>query len=296
MSYPYRAFWLVNSKGERYDFTSALSFFYEPKNLGFSKKLDSLRLGDKVRILNEEVQFLTVEGDLLFIADDIQTEYEKYFEFVNYLKHKPLSLYYQTPNRFTPFHADIVVTKLEKSEVKHEDSILHCPISMQMLSHWMDETVSQIYDGSGQVEGKIYYIDQGHKHAYAYPGNTLHNILLRNDGTEDTGLIITILNPITNPRLSMSNADGVYGECKLVGSFDRVIINATDNVESLTLYQGGSELANPMNYQDLSVGNPENIAVTFLKLKPGDSSLSLYSEGTYSGKVMIEYTPTYATV
>lgn len=300
MIYPYRAFWLINSKGERYDFTSTLSFLHEPKNLGFTKKYDSLRLGDRVKLLSEEVNFLAVEGDLLFIADDIQSEYDKYFDFVNYIKFKPLTLYYQTPNRVTPFHADILITKLEKSEVKHEDSILHCPISMQMLSHWMDEPLIKTYSGATVVDGKIYRLENGvavgHEHAYAYPGNALHNILLRNDGTEEVGLIITIVNAIRNPELVISNDDGIYGKCKLLGTFSKVIINAIDNVESLKLYRDGTELENPMNYQDLSVGSPEDIAVTFLKLKPGDSSLSLSSDNTYLGNVVIEYTPTYATV
>ena len=296
MVYPCRAFWLVNSKGERYDLLSTLTFLHEPKNLGFVKTIESLRLGNRAKLLNEEVSFLSVEGEVLFINDLISTEYEKYFEFVNFIKYKPLVLYYQTPNRNTPFHADIIITKLEKTEVDYEDSILHCPISMQMMSHWMDEPITQTYNGASAVNGKIYYVGQGHEHPYSYPGEALHNILLRNEGTEDTGLIITILDAITNPRLTISNSDGTYGECKLTGSFDKVIVNAVDNIEELKLYLNGSELENPMNYQDLSVGNPEDISVTFLKLKPGDSSLSLYSNGNYLGRVMIEYTPMYATV
>lgn len=290
----YRRFWLKNSKEEIYDLQTMVSFMNNPANLGFSKTYTGLRLGDRMLIIDEHADLKQVTGELLFFGDTNAQRYQRYFDFINFIKFKPLTLFYMPPYieyEEDAYYSGVTITVLDKSEVSRDDSIMHCPINMQMLSHWQTKTrtieVTSEYSG-----GKKY----PNKFPYSYGGNGFTNISINNPGTEDVGMIIHINGESINPRLVLANSDGTYGICKLNGTFDYAVINSIDTQESLNLIVEGLEAANPLNYQDLSVGSPNNIEVTFLKAKTGVSRLAFTTENTFTGTLVIEYTPIYATV
>ena len=88
-----------------------------------------------------------------------------------------------------------------------------------------------------------------------------------------------------------------YGVGKILGTYDRIYINTGELDETIELERDGAVIANPYNYQDLSVGeNDANSVVTFIKLKTGQSSLSFTLPMSFSGNITIRWRNTYATV
>lgn len=294
MALDYRKFKLLNGIGNEYFLTekSHKVFGNNPQGLGYTKTLSILRLGDDNYIPYSIINLDQINLELLFYDEKNANKYQNYVEFVDFLSHKPLYLMYQRPNSFTWYRRAVETLGLTKTEVS-QDGMLHSNLQLQTLSFWEDGT-SNVIETSQQLEtGKIYPI----KYPINYGGSSLDGITLISVGMLDTPLEITINGTVVNPQYILYDAnDTVYGRGKFNGQFDKVYINSDEANEALTLERNGAILDNSLSYQDLTVGSPDEIYVTFLKLKTGTNKIRFIVDGGFTGTVRIEWRNRYVSV
>lgn len=291
----YRKFRLLNGNLETYDLTEHRNKVYanSPQGLGYTKTLSILRLGDEILSPYYNVDLGTIQFEILFYDDTLSQKYQKYIEFINFLSYKPLYLLYQRPNSFDWFRRRVDVVSLDKTEVEL-DGMLHCNIQLQALSFWEDNEVKTI-ELTNQVtdENKTYPI----VYPFTYGSTSLSNIPLVSTGLLDSPLEITIDGRVTNPQYVLYNGSGdIYGVGRLIGTFDSVYINSREADETLALVYNGLTLDNPLSYQDLTVGSPDKIYITFLKLQNGTSKMSFSVDAGFDGTVKIGWRNRYVSV
>lgn len=269
----YRKFYLENSEGQTVTLTEEATriFLNNPTGLGFSKSITTNQFADALSIVTEDQSFGSVGGEVLFYDSLNQNKYEKYNDFVSFLTHSPLKLFYTIPTA-TPksYWCDVSVSSLDKTEVK-TDGLMRCPITLQMLSRWKGAEVTQ--------------------------SGTASTYTLTNDGHMPVGFEITIEGSLENPYFTLEQDGEIYGEAKFDDStaFDSVYVNSNDSEQNVILEQGGSVLANPLSYQDLSISNG-SIYVTFVKLARGESTLTIGMDSGSISNVEIRYEPLYRSV
>lgn len=291
----YRKFRLLNGNNNYYNLTEYNNkvFANEPQGLGYTRTISILRLGDEILSPYSQINLDSISFELLFYDNTLPLIYQKYEEFVNFLSFKPLYLQYQRPNSFTWFRRRVEVMSLSKTEVQN-DSMLHCPIQFQTMSFWEDnEKQSLLVKNQLESESKVYPIT----YPFVYGATSLSNIPLTSVGILEAPLEITINGTVTNPQYILYNSnDEIYGRGRFIGTFDNIYINSKDSEENIILERNGLTLDNPLGYQDLTVGSPDEIYITFLKLKTGQSKLSFSVDAGFDGQVTIEWRNRYVSV
>ena len=278
---PYRVFWAINSKGERWDFTERefKSFMNNPQGLGFSKTISVNRYGNVQNLTDITDNFPQPNGEVLFYDSSNSTRYDKYNQFVKFLSYEPITLYYKIPVSFysripNTYSLECVVGTLTKTESK-TDNMMNCSITYNALSFYKGEEVE--ISGTGLT------------------------YTINNDGDFPVGFEIEINATynfyMKNPYIQLSQDGSLYGEAKFIDDtrFNKVYINSKDGEQNVILQQSGSVLPNPMSYQDLSISNG-SIYVTFVKLARGETTLTIGADSQNITDVTIKYTPIYRSV
>lgn len=271
----YRKFWLINSQSERYDFTlkEQKTFLSDPSGLGFSRSLDTLKVGDIFIVTNNELEIPTVTGDLIFYADT-EKAYKDYDDFVKFIRYTPLKLYYQPPHLLSGYYTNCIITSLEKGEYSTE-GYLSCPITFSCTSIWYNSNLNYRIVTNGQsLNGKYYPL----KRPYNYGASSLSDITLNVDSDEEVGFTFEIIGVCTNPLLTLTQNETQYGIIKLDGTFDYVKVDSNDDNEDLYLEKDEIALTNPLIYQDLSIADGTS-QITFVKLKIGENRIAFTCDG-----------------
>lgn len=292
-----RKFWLTNSddvifslNGENIENT--LSFLNSPSGLGYSVDINTVKLGNTDMILSEVYNLGSVGGEILFIGDKRNT-YQQYQDFMSFLARKPITLHYLPPNTNDSYQCLIRVVSLEKTEVSHEDGIMHCPVQLYRQGMWYNDTPNVLDADNSISDGKKYPLDR----PYSYGAVSLENIQLVNSGMTDTSIKVEIFGSCTDPSWELYDDENVqYGACKILGTYDYVRVDSDDLNEEIYLERNGAVIANAINYQDLTVGSPQSVLVTFLKIRPGTSTLMFDLEETFTGYVRITWRNAYVSV
>ena len=290
----YRKFWLINTLGNRYDFTENIDIFLNnPQGLGFRRNFTSITVGNSELVTSQQFQLTDVQGELLFMGNTNGEKYESYQKFVQFAKYKPLELHYKTPNNLLSYHCDIIFTQLDKSEVG-QDGILRCPVTFHRLTEWLtDQDEVYVFNNNPLDEGKFHDLI----YDYHYAGTNLSNSVINNNGTDDVGFILEIIGEVENPQFSLTQGGETYGICKINGTYDYVQIDSVERTESIYLEQNGSVVTNPEQYQDFTIANGQSY-LTWLKLKVGQSQFSFTSGNidTFDGTVKIRFKNSFATI
>lgn len=290
----YRKFWMINSLGNRYDFTEDLDVFLNtPQGLGFRRTYSKITVGNSELVTSQQFQLTDVQGELLFMGNTNGEKYESYQKFVQFAKYKPLELHYKTPNNLLSYHCDIIFTQLDKSEVG-QDGILRCPVTFHRLTEWLtDQDEVYVFNNNPLDEGKFHDL----VYDYHYAGTNLSNSVINNNGTDDVGFILEIIGEVENPQFSLTQGGETYGICKINGTYDYVQIDSVERTESIYLEQNGSVVTNPEQYQDFTIANGQSY-LTWLKLKVGQSQFAFTSGNidTFDGTVKIRFKNSFATV
>ncbi len=292
-----RNFWLTNADDNRFllkgeNIQNTISFLNSPNGLGYSVDISTVKLGNTDMILSEVYNLGNVGGDVLFIGETREV-YQQYQDFLSFLSRKPITLHYLPPNTNDSYQCLVRVVVLEKTEVSHEDGIMHCPIQLYRQGMWYNDTPN-ILDASNEIsEGKTYPLTR----PYSYGAVSLENIQLVNSGMTDTSIKVEIFGNCTDPSWTLYDDENIqYGACKILGTYDYVRVDSDDLNEEIYLERGGSVIANAINYQDLTVGSPQSVFVTFLKLNPGTSTLRFDLSDEFSGYVRITWRNAYVSV
>lgn len=292
-----RNFWLTNADDVRFELkgrniANTISFLHEPEGLGYNVELSTVKLGNTDIILSEQYNLPPVAGDLIFIGS-VPEAYQQYQNLLTFLARRPITLHYLPPNTNDGYRCLVRVTSLEKTEVSAEDGCLHCPIQFYRQSLWYQDEPTQLEVENDTAVGKSYPLDR----PYSYGALSLHNVQMMNRGMADTGIKVEIYGSVTDPEWELYDNDGVqYGAAKIIGTYDYVRVNSDDAEEEIHLERGGSSIANAVNYQDLTVGSPQQVYVTFLKLRPGMSTLMFDLGDSFDGYVRLTWSNAYVSV
>lgn len=290
----YRVFWLENSSGIKYSLIEDNHFLASPAGLGFSKNLTTVTLGNTNTVLSEtyNLQSDMFTGYVQFFGDTNAERYRGYNDFTRFLMFTPLTLHYQTPNSDKAYHCTVAVSSLQKSETG-QDSILSCPITLVKETLWYDDTENVIDVTNAIPDSKKYALDR----PYHYGIVLTSNITVLNAGTSDTPMKIEIIGACENPMYYVYDRDDtLYGICRINGTYDYVCIDSDEANENIILKKNDAYIANAINYQDLTVGSPNQIFVTFIRLKAGTSTIVCKLDDDFSGHVKVTWRNSYATV
>lgn len=287
-----REFWLVNSKGVKYSLHRLNVFLNTPSGLGYSVDTDVVNLGNSSFIASESYNLGSAEGEVIFLGSR-KAVYQEYFDFTNFLYFRPITLHYKTPNSNDSFFCQVRVISLEKSEVG-QDGILRCPIQMYRQTLWYNDTLHTLEARNVSVEGKSYPLYR----PYHYGAISTQNIEIYNAGVADAPMTVEVLGRSTDTMFNLFDENNVrYGAAKILGTYDKIFIDSDDLNEDIQLERDGSVIPNAINYQDLTVGDPRQVYVTFLKLKPGTSRLTFnFGSGEFNGYVRVKWRNAYVTV
>lgn len=290
----YRIFYLQNKKGERFELTNVKfnQFFNDPNGLGYSKTFSSMRLGNVDAITSELYNLPTISGSILFYQSSTASIYQTYKNLIKFLTQGEILLYYQPPNELEPYFAEVNCIQIDKTEVGETDGILSCNVQFKMLTFWQISTKREISVTTEFQVGKKYPL----KRPYYYGSSSLSNITVYNEGTMETPIEIEITGECNTPQINFYQNGEQYGAIKLDGEFDYVRINSKDDEETIELMKDGSVLANPLSYQDLSVGNPNQVYVTFVKLKQGVSNIVISFSSNFGGEVKLRWSDAHVSV
>lgn len=288
----YRKFWLKNSLGETFEDLKANFQFGEPSGLGMQSSFTTTRLGDSELLLYTEFQLLEKGFELRFYGDNV-TAYQKYASFSRFVSKSPLYLYYQPPNLKEPLVCTVECSQIDKGEIG-TDGILRTSVSFKPFDFWKDNVEHRITaTKTVTVGGKSYPL----KRPYYYSVDTLSNISIYNDGINNAPFTIEVNGTVTNLQYNLFTSDGTkYGVGKFNGTFDRIYVNSDDINETIELERNDTELANPYNYQDMSIGELDSVGITFLKLKAGQSLLSFNVDTNFNGTIDIVWSNRYVTI
>lgn len=292
-----RNFWLTNADDVRYELkgeniSNTISFLHEPEGLGYNVDLTTVKLGNTDIILSETYNLPPVAGDLIFIGS-LPDVYQQYQNLLTFLARRPITLHYMPPNVNDGYRCLVRVTGIEKGEVNYEDSCLHCPIQFYRQSMWFNDEPNILDVRNEIAEGKSYPLDR----PYSYGAVGLENIRLTNNGMTSTSLKVEIFGDVTDPEWSLFDENNVkYGAAKILGSYTYVRVDSDDTGEEIHLERNGSVIANAINYQDLTVGSPQQVYVTFLKLQPGTSTLMFTLGDNFDGYVRLTWSNAYVSV
>lgn len=268
----FRKFQLINSKAETWKFTDDTFkvFLNSPQGLGLSDTLTTTVYGNKAEVYSEDYAFPTPSGEVLFYDDANSDRYAKYNDFARFISHTPLTLEYTIP-KSTPetYSLPCYVTSLSKSETGR-DRMLTCAIQFQGIDFWKGDEVT-------------------------LTGNP---ISITNEGDYPVGFSIEINGTsMADPYFTLEQ-DDLYGECKFLmngTTLTKVTVDSNEGEQNVILENGGVTLANPLQYQDLSISNGE-IYVTFVKLARGTSTLTVDKDGGTLGTITVKFTPRYRSV
>lgn len=292
----YRQFWLVNTLGNRYDFTKDCSVFLEsPQGLGFRKVYTSMVVGNSELVTSQQFSLTDIQGNLLFMDSTNGTKYQKYQDFIQFAKYKPLEFHYQTPNNLDSYHCDVIFVQANKTEV-NTDGILNVPVIFHRLTEWLtDNDETFVMDNNPLDEGKYHDL----VYNYHYAGTNLSNTPITNKGTDDVGFILEIDAPngVENPQFTLTQGGEQYGICKINGTYTYVRIDSVERTESMYLEDNGSAVTNPEQYQDFTIANGQAY-LTWLKIKVGTSTFSFTCGNidTFDGTVTLRFKNSYASV
>ena len=292
----YRKFWLINSLGEKYDFTSkdSAGFLHLPEGLGFSRSFSSIKIGNSELVTSHQFNLTDIKGELLFAIGTNGDIYEAYYRFIQFAKYKPLEFHYQTPNNLMSYHCDVLFVQADKSEIAFEDHMMHIPIVFHRLTEWLDDN-DETYVMSNDL------LDAGKYHDliydYHYAGTNLSNTILNNNGTDDIGFILEVFGDVENMQFSLTQAGETYGICKINGTYDYVRIDSIERTESIYLELDGSAITNPEQYQDFTIRNGASY-LTWCKLRVGQSQFAFTCGNidTFDGIVRVRFKNSYASV
>lgn len=288
-----REFWLTNSKGEKYSLHTLSAFLNLPTGLGYGVTTNVVKLGNSDLITSESYNLPTASGEIIFMGDRRQI-YQEYLNFSKFLYHRPIVLHYKTPNSNTSYYCLVRVIDLQKSEVSQADGILHCPIQLYRQTMWYDDNLNVLEAKNIALEGKEYPLYR----PYLYGVISTSNIELYNDGVADAPMVVEVDGASTDVMFDLYDEANVkYGATRILGEYDYIKIDSEDLNQDIQLVRNGASLPNAINYQDLTVGDPRQVYVTFLKLKAGRSKLVFnFGSSGFNGTVRISWRNTYVTV
>ena len=294
-----RRFWLTNSKGERFSLMGKEPYLHNPSGLGYQVELQTVQLGTNQLITAERYDLGTFTADLVFFGNR-PTQYQAFQTFLRFIRWLPLQLHYALPNSSEEYYCYVRINSVQKSEISPTDNVLHIPVTMLRQSMWYSGTENVVeVSNSPSNNDKEYALDR----PYVYAEISTEYIEVYSDGQTDmpfrlevSGSAQDFTYEVYDQNAGSAGYGEMYGAGKITGTYDVIIVDSDEMNETLYLENGGSVVANAINYQDLTVGAPPNTYVTFIKLRPGRSGIYFTYDNAFAGSVKVSWRNAYVTI
>lgn len=269
-------------------------FFYNPTGLGFEKKYESTKQGNIETIDSVEFEMLDITGEIIFYGDTIEEKYKGYSDFIQFVKLKPLQLFYLPAYGNDEYYCDVLLTKVEKKEIDPKTDTLRIPVTFHRTGQWISKDTVYTLKNELVGSGKYYDLERD----YYYAGSQLNNITIENLGTDEVGFRFEIDGYVKNPefRIRIQNGEQ-YGIISLSGEYTKVRIISIEDKDEIYLEDDGVIIGSPFNKQNFNAIDGKSY-FTFIKIKPGVSigSFSADNIDTFDGTVQIVIKGSNATI
>lgn len=273
----YRRIWLKNGDGVELDITDKVDeyFLAEIGGFGAESEIGVVRLGDAEYASSFQYSMLNIEGKMYFrnvLGNPyIYQDYQDFFVFCNQL---PLFLYYEPPHRVgRPVYRQVLLNKIDKTEISPETNALECAISFKPLTFWIASDKTEIIiSPANEGEGKKYLLDR----PYAYKGDSLKHVRLMNNSPFVVPIRIEVNGSFESFSYNLYDKNNeLYGNGRIEDPYtlNRVVIDSDDLNETLFIENTVGVVPEPANNQDFSIARP-NVDFTFLYLRPGENYIS----------------------
>lgn len=286
-----RKFYIENSLGNRYSLQESNVLGRNPSGLGAEQSFESVILGESKKVTEYHYELIDKQMSIVF-KGTIPEVYQMYQDFVRFLSRKPLRLIYVTPNTFEEYFCDVVLTRLDKTEV-NEANVLECDLTLSPVDFWRNSRTNILDVGNDdEGSGKKYPL----KRPYSYGSRSLSEVTISNNGFYDAPFTIEIDGVTTNPIITLYDSNNIrYGQARFIGTFESIKINSDELNENIKLVSNGVELTDPYNYQDLTYLD-DNTALTFMKLKVGQSKMAFTLGLSFGGTIRITWNERFITI
>lgn len=277
-------FSITNSLGETLNLhdRNGSMFFFDPEGLGFEEGTDYERIGNEYVVTEQYFKQHEISGLLVIHCSDF---YQKYFDFVRFCQHAPLTLNYGTMEEF---HIKARMSKCEKGD-KTNSRMLVCELEFKALSLWYRTKVGTI-KGSGAADPDVYPFTYGE---YYYPSEVRQSVNIEVDSAQDSPVLIKINGPATNP-IWRHYVDGVLvASGSYTGTIDSGRVLCIDNTAvpySVTeRTQTGSLIADRYQLCDFTTDR-------FFYAQEGRNTFSVAHSGVDGLDAVVEVRIYYASV
>lgn len=195
-----REFYLINEKGQRYNFNSQV-LISDVSGLGFKKKLEYLKYGDTFKKLKEDQSVEDINLTLVFLKG-----YKGYADFLSFVENSLSFDFYYVSNDVKFVNCEI--ESLSKTQLSY--GVLTCSLVLKKLSYWFKVTTKEIRISS-KAEGKIY----SYSYPYTYCDSSKSSITIENKGYAKASLRIILEGDFDNPEIYVKQNNEIVQRMKI---------------------------------------------------------------------------------
>ncbi|MFA7105712.1 MAG: hypothetical protein WC154_00275 [Candidatus Izemoplasmatales bacterium] len=244
-----RKFYLENEYGEKYYFDNRnKALLSQVSGLGFALDIQYLDYGNIYKKADYSIPVSEIQETIIFLNG-----YTGYKAFVDYLSrsNKEMKLHYQTG--VFDAYCLVDISSLTKGELVA--NTIQSQVIFKKLSYWQNEKVYEI-NANGTISGKSYPYTYPYNYSKAY-GGVLN---LKNQGLNQSPLIIEIFGDVAEPEVIIKKNDEIVSTMKLLVTEDNTILKVNSIPTEQEIVMNGNDI---YGLQDFEKDN-------FLYLDHGD--------------------------
>ncbi len=219
-----RRFLLENEKGQQFkmDNLDEGCFFVSPTDLGYSYKINFVRLQNSFIENNRELQQKNPKGTLYFKS------YDKVKEFIDYIEgSNKIKFLYGVPFEAGEkiYYRDVAIIKLDKTE--KTGIWLACPIEFASTSLWYEEntTVYTIKPVSNEIRWDFRWDSR-------FTDYNTRNLQHINTGHVEAPILIEFTGKVINPKIQLYVEGKLYQELKFnitINEYEKLLYCTKEN-------------------------------------------------------------------
>lgn len=281
-----RQFRIKNSKGAVYNVTAKeKEFLYNVKGLGFSTDTEYKRVANIYKRLNDVLDQGVINGTIHFFKD--KEPHKRYFDLVNFLQEKPLTLEYDVEELNKTFYRSGTVTNLTFDET----SPLSADITFTCTTLWYERADKIIKpSSSGEQQGGKRY---NYTYNYVYSDSEANTIKYNLITNEPSPVKLSFYGRLDNPVWThyVNGKEVARGKVNYTIAEGYVLVIDTTNVPySIAEYDtNGNKVIDLYNFSDFSTKR-------FIYLEAGENVISVTDDNSNEVLVKAEAMVSYVSV
>ena len=238
-----REFYLINEKGQRFDFNySSKVLISDVSGLGFKKDIDYLKYGDTYKKLKEERTLDEINLTLVFLKS-----YKGYAGFINFIESSTSFDFYYTSNDTKFINCE--VESLSKTQLSY--GVLTSQLVLKKLSYWFKVTTKEISIKPAAV-GKIYT----YSYPYTYSDSSKGSVMIENKGYSKASLRIILEGDFDDPEVLVKQNNEIVQRMKIYYTSNdaRLVVDSFPTRQKIEISEQGV-LKNGYELQDFEYEN-----------------------------------------